>query len=180
MLKFNILSKMLLEKCYLLLGVNIGATEMEIKSAYRQKAKLYHPDINKNKNANAEFQVLNEAYQYILLNLSSENRLETFEIDAKEEYKKYGASVRNTKSSNKYYYQMDEVNDNEVKLNRSPYDKYIYWFFIMLGINMLVFGIIDIIKTKDEEKLHFEGLLAAVPFLVLLIIGWNLMKKTNK
>ncbi len=170
---------MLLEKCYQLLEIQLGASEIEIKSAYRQKAKLYHPDINKNKNAKADFQVLSEAYQYILLNLNSEIKLESIDIEEKEEYKKYGASIRNTKFNTKYDYRKVEVNDNEVKLNRSPYDKYIYWFFIMLGINMLVFGIIDIIKTKDDDKLHFEGLLAAVPFLVLLIIGWNLMKKTN-
>jgi preprotein translocase subunit Sec63 len=170
---------MLLEKCYQLLGVNIGATEMEIKSAYRQKAKFYHPDVNKNANAKTEFQVLNEAYQYILLNLNSVNNFESIEVEQKEEYKKYGSSVKNSKFDSKYNYRKVEVNENEVKLNRSPYDKYIYWFFLMLGINMLVFGAIDVIKSKSDENINYTGLLAAVPFLVILIIGWNVIKKTK-
>ena len=38
---------------YEVLGIKKGATDEEIKKAYRQMAKKYHPDLNKG-DANAE------------------------------------------------------------------------------------------------------------------------------
>ena len=47
---------------YEVLGVAKGATEEEIKKAYRTLAKKYHPDINKeDKNAEQKFKEINEA-----------------------------------------------------------------------------------------------------------------------
>jgi len=48
---------------YSVLGVSQGATQEEIKKAYRQKAKLYHPDLHPGDAAAAQkMNELNEAY----------------------------------------------------------------------------------------------------------------------
>ncbi len=48
---------------YEVLGVNKNATEEELKKAYRQVAKKYHPDLNPgNAEAEAKFKEANEAY----------------------------------------------------------------------------------------------------------------------
>lgn len=48
---------------YKILGVSKTASEDELKKAYRDLAKKYHPDVNKNdKNAEEKFKEINEAY----------------------------------------------------------------------------------------------------------------------
>lgn len=51
---------------YEVLGVSKGATEDEIKKAYRKTAKKYHPDLNPdNAEAEAKFKECNEAYEVL-------------------------------------------------------------------------------------------------------------------
>ena len=51
---------------YEVLGVSKDATEAEIKSAFRKKAKEFHPDLNKDDpNAAEKFKEAQEAYSVL-------------------------------------------------------------------------------------------------------------------
>ncbi len=63
---------------YEVLGLAKGASKVEIKSAYRKLAKQYHPDRNKEADAEAKFKEVQEAYDI----LSDERK--------KDAYDKYG------------------------------------------------------------------------------------------
>ena len=50
---------------YQLLGTARGATQAEIKSAYRKLARKYHPDISKEPHAEEKFKQVGEAYEVL-------------------------------------------------------------------------------------------------------------------
>jgi curved DNA-binding protein len=50
---------------YKILGLERSATQVEIKKAYRKLARTYHPDINKDRGAEARFKELNEANEVL-------------------------------------------------------------------------------------------------------------------
>jgi curved DNA-binding protein CbpA len=55
-----------LEPYYTTLGLNVGATPSEIKTAYRQLALKYHPDKNKEEDAAVKFRSIKDAYSTLM------------------------------------------------------------------------------------------------------------------
>ena len=50
---------------YKVMGVARDATEAQIKQAYRKLARKYHPDVSKEKDAEAHFKEVGEAYEVL-------------------------------------------------------------------------------------------------------------------
>lgn len=50
---------------YQVLGVKRDVTQQEIQRAYRKLAREYHPDVNKEKDAEAQFALVGEAYEVL-------------------------------------------------------------------------------------------------------------------
>lgn len=50
---------------YETLGISSGASEAEIKKAYRKLARQYHPDVNKDPGAEDKFKEINAAYEVL-------------------------------------------------------------------------------------------------------------------
>ncbi len=51
---------------YEILGISQDSTISEIKTAFREKAKQFHPDLNTSPDANEKFIAVNEAYTFLL------------------------------------------------------------------------------------------------------------------
>lgn len=54
-----------LKDYYQVLGVSSGASQQDIKRAFKFCAKTYHPDVNNDPGATRQFQELVEAYQIL-------------------------------------------------------------------------------------------------------------------
>ena len=50
---------------YHVLGVERGASQEEIKRAYRRLARKYHPDVSREADADARFKEVGEAYEVL-------------------------------------------------------------------------------------------------------------------
>lgn len=83
--------------CYQILGVQKGASQKEIKNAYRQLSLKYHPDRNNIHKDGEKFKQVTEAYQ--LLRREEKSKTKASETDVSSNYtqfwKKYDGSTMN-------------------------------------------------------------------------------------
>jgi curved DNA-binding protein CbpA len=81
---------------YTILGLNKNATPEQIKKRFKELAKKYHPDVNKDSNATQLMQELLEAY-YILSDLEARIR---YDIQYDRYYNQQNSSSYSTKTTN--------------------------------------------------------------------------------
>ncbi|KAF5453310.1 hypothetical protein F2P56_028222 [Juglans regia] len=73
---------------YKTLRIEHGASESEVKKAFRQLALQYHPDVCRGNNCGVQFHLINEAYDTVMSNLREESiapeMYESYDEDADE------------------------------------------------------------------------------------------------
>ncbi len=133
---------------YELLGIKENATNQEIKTAYKQMVKKYHPDVNKTKEANKIILSLNEAKEILLDN------------QKRKEYDLLLNKIKHSKQTSKNKNETYTTNTTEYKQKYSH--TYITkWQFL---INYLVNGL-------DSKWLKFiKCILITINFGLFLVI----------
>lgn len=74
-------------KCYEILGVEEGASQKEIKVAYRKLSLKYHPDRNKNEKDGEKFKEIIAAYQF--LRVEEKKSYKKSQVDIEFTYTKF-------------------------------------------------------------------------------------------
>lgn len=89
--------------CYQILGVQKGASQKEIKSAYRRLSLKYHPDRNKNEKDGEKFKRIIEAYQTLRLEEKKKNKRSEVDIASTyaEFWKQYDNNINEEFQSTK-------------------------------------------------------------------------------
>jgi DnaJ domain len=166
---------------YQILGIPHGANVEQIRQAYRTKAKLYHPDINKSPNAKIIFQLINEAYQ-VLINPEKKKW-----YDFKLRYPSTTGGrpqpeQRRTASYESYYRaytrsQQERREEKEFKkYTKTLLDNVLFYFLVFSGVAAIIFSIMDIWYSNISQR-TISGFVFGFWFLFLLFYGWNAMNK---
>ena len=86
---------------YKILELNLGATNEEIKAAYKRLAIKYHPDKNNDPGAEDQFKKISESYQYLTNNNNTVRQMNNMNninnINANELFNQFFKMVFNFK-----------------------------------------------------------------------------------
>lgn len=80
---------MTLTDYYEVLGLPVNSTIEEIKKAYRNMARLYHPDVNHSPDAKDKFILATEAYEFLIANHEKIKNDDEAYNKAMEDWRKY-------------------------------------------------------------------------------------------
>lgn len=82
-----------------ILGLSSDASLDEIKRAYRQKARMYHPDINHTPEAKDRFILATEAYEFLIANHNANATDDEVFRKAMDDWKKYRRERSNARAN---------------------------------------------------------------------------------
>lgn len=146
---------------YKVLGVSVEANDSEIKKAYFSKAKMYHPDVCKDKDAEEKFKEVSAAYE-TLKDVDSRKKYDDYiKSNPNSQKSEYNNSSQNyskeysilhsmfSSSSNNDSYFFNAINDN-FKTETEIANAYSYfWLSFWSGGK----GTIEMLKNKNASRI---------------------------
>jgi curved DNA-binding protein CbpA len=163
---------MLISEYYEILGLPLNSSLVEIKKAYRKKARLYHPDINHSQDAKEKFIKATEAYDFLVASKEKEGLDDEDYFRIVEEWRKYRQD--RTRQRAQYYARSSFAHFKNSKYYRSTNilnaSSVIFNFAIaVLVLTFTIFGYILKLKNPvpGEER---QNLLAFILLLTISLI----------
>jgi len=161
---------------YQILGVSHDAQPYEIKKAYKEKARLYHPDVFHKENSVEIFQIVNTAYHTLIdpaLRKRYDMELKYPGMQAVKKDPRY----RHPADAN--YYNRSEHKPPEYTKhyarNIRRLNRFILYSIVAILCFGIVLGFIDLIIN-----FQFTGLFFSIISLTILIIGVRIIRREKK
>lgn len=169
-----------------ILEIPEDASEMEIKRAYRQKAKELHPSQNKSPEALDNFILINEAYEILIHKNTHEIYLQDFRTHhdpLKYEVYYYWINAARTRAAQHAALSMNEFQQSKFFKKTHLYSYPMLIFFLIIGVLLLVAPFITVITAQESLGVFFILAVifiawpAGLYFFVQAAIGFQSMKK---
>lgn len=173
---------------YSILGLTKNATDIEIKTAFRKLAKIYHPDKNPyDPNAKNVFELILKAYN-TLINPHSRKRYDDLGVaqparnfqtknpkqNGQKEWNVTEEELKRREYYKKHYHQVKNKTAN-IKVVSTPYSDYKYILFatpIAVGLLMLIISMFSSEpKTESVTKQTVPSSLETQSSIVKLVNG---------
>jgi len=153
---------------YKILGLPVNSTPDEIKKAYRQKARQYHPDMNPSPEAKDMFILATEAYEFLLANWDKDD--EDDYRKAMEDWRKY----RQNRSRNRarVYAQASYIRFKNTKFYKTTriFDATTIIFSLAISVMVIVYTIYGYFYRLHHPEPGEEDL-SVFAFIMLLVLG---------
>lgn len=169
---------------YELLGISMDSTKQEIKTAYREMVKKYHPDVNKSEDSNKIIRSLNEAKEVLL------------DDEKRKEYDKLLNDIKYSKQFSKEKDETYTAKTEEYKENYSEnyvtkwqfFINYIsngidkVWlkilkvllvvinFFFFCIVKLITFVLVFLLSTFSGIIDYFSGILSLISIVALFAL----------
>jgi hypothetical protein len=152
-----------------ILGLPLNSSVEDIKRAYRQKARMYHPDLNHSPDAKDKFILATEAYEFLIANLDriTKNDEESYR-EAMEYWHKYRQDRAKRRAN--AYARASYINFKKTKFYRATriFDGTTIILGLAFSILVIVFTIYGYIYRLDDAV---TGINATFSMVMLLTMG---------
>ena len=169
---------------YELLGISIDSTKQDIKTAYREMVKKYHPDVNKSEDSNKIIRSLNEAKEVLL---DDEKRKEYDKLlndikyskqFSKEKDETYTAKTEEYKENysenyvTKWQFFINYISNgiDKVWLKILKVLLVIINFFFFCIVKLITFVLIFLLSTFSGIIDYFSGILSLISIVALFAL----------
>jgi len=163
---------------YKILEISRNASAEDIKKAYRNKAKLVHPDVNNSPKANEVFAVVNQAYAVLTddqkryLHDVQLGHIDDVKTEATRKKHYYGSSKKNDSYTN-FNYDWNGFKAAYREKTDEDYYKQSPFFYNLFFTSGMVIGVIIIIITVTGTFNHFWP----SPFILMSVCGFILVRE---
>jgi hypothetical protein len=128
-----------------------NTSKKEVKRRFKELAKIYHPDINKNENANEEFLKIKEAYEKII-NPTASKIVKSPKSKTKSQYDKY------SEQAERLYQERKKRKEKEIREFythlRSGWRRNLIWANVIIGVIIFLFMTADQLAEPRLESIH--------------------------
>jgi hypothetical protein len=157
---------------YDLLGIAPGSNLQQVKKAFREKAKRYHPDINHNPFAQAHFIRIREAFEIIVRQKQSRNR--TMQVSGKSQHfsKQHFNNPYHSSTGRNW---AQSVRKEKTDFTQSRQGKIIYcvvhFMFILIGFLIFIDPLFIALHHQfDPFSPLYDSIFAAIVTMIFGII----------
>lgn len=161
----------MLSSYYEILGLNANASDDDIRRAYRQKAKQYHPDVNKSPDAHSKFLLIKKAYD-VLTNRNNYTYNSTYSYAPNTNPMSSFEAYMAWKKAQEMKYREEARKRHEQFLKNRDKFRQSFWYYplilltyIALGFCYLFGAAVIVLCAYIIHKTHVAFVLLMLPFI---------------